>query len=159
GGISTEKIAIRGSDGSPRTAAEIDRDFIAAGKAALARGDRVLAHVLLASKTGLVAPTVAAVNELTDLAPDRVDVVVDACQMRMDFRELGACVERGWLLQVSGSKFLTGPPFSGALILPLAFRARLPAIQTNLRRAPGVCHGELWSEWWSSQLPESSTTP
>jgi len=159
GSISTEKIAIRGPDGAPRTAAEIDRDFIAAGRRALDRGDRVLAHVLLASKTGLVAPTAAAVKELSQLAPDRVDVVVDACQMRMNFKDLGACIERGWILQVSGSKFLTGPPFSGALVLPRHIRARLPGIQESLRRAPGVCHGELWSEWWSDQLPQSSVTP
>ncbi|GAB1579126.1 hypothetical protein [Bordetella petrii] len=159
GAISTAKVAIRGPDGAPRTPAEIDRDFIDVGRQALERGDRVLAHVLLASKTGLVAPTVAAVKELTQIAPDRVDVVVDACQMRMSFKDLGACIERGWILQVSGSKFLTGPPFSGALVLPREIRSRLPAIQANLRHAPGVCHGELWSKWWSGQLPESTTTP
>lgn len=159
GAISIERITIRGPDGAPRTTADIDGDFFAVGQQALARGDRVLAHVLLASKTGLVAPSISVVKELTSMAPDRVDVVVDACQMRMNFKSLAACIERGWILQVSGSKFLTGPPFSGALILPLEIRSRLETIKANLRQAPGVCHGELWTDWWSRQLPRSSLTP
>ena len=157
--IAVKQIAIRGPDGAPRSIASVDEDFLAAGKEALARGDRVLAHVLLASKTGLVAPSTSAVSELVALAPDRVDVVADACQMRMSFRELGIAVERGWMLQISGSKFLTGPPFSGAVILPRDFRARLPAVQRALSRAPNICHSEFWSAWWSERLAASEAIP
>src|SRR5690606_38565329 len=47
-----------------------------------------MAHVLLASNTGSAAPTVAAAKELTQIAPDKVDVVVGACRMRMEARLL-----------------------------------------------------------------------
>ena len=157
--VSIEKIAIRGPDGAPRAIADVDDDFVAAGSKALARGHRVLAHVLLASKTGLCAPSTVAVNKLIAIAPDRVDVVVDACQMRMSFKDLGSVIDRGWMLQISGSKFLTGPPFSGALVLPHKFRNRLASVQTSFREALNVCHGELWSKWWADQLPRSKAIP
>ncbi|MCD0501733.1 hypothetical protein [Bordetella petrii] len=157
--ITVEKVAIRGTDGAPRSVSDIDNDFLTAGKSALSRGDRVLAHVLFASKTGLVAPSTSVVNKLVALAPDQVDVVVDACQMRMSFRELSSAVERGWMLQVSGSKFLTGPPFSGALVLPNSFRSRLQSVRLALDKAPHICPSELWGDWWSNQLTPSATAP
>ncbi|MFZ4719124.1 MAG: hypothetical protein ACOYMR_06850 [Ilumatobacteraceae bacterium] len=144
GPVDVEEVAIRDESGRPRLLAEVDSEFLSAGRAALARGCHVLAHVLLSSKTGLSAPSTAAVNALRSTAPDRVDVVVDACQMRTPFALLGQIVRNGWMLQVSGSKFLTGPPFSGALVLPPAMRPRAAAIGTMLAESPGVGHPHDW---------------
>jgi hypothetical protein len=148
GPVAVEEVAIRDATGRPRPLAEVDADFIAAGRAALDRGCHVLAHVLLASKTGLSAPSRAAVDTLVALAPQRVDVVVDACQMRTPFADLGQVVRAGWMLQVSGSKFLTGPPFSGALVLPAALRSRAAAVGAGLRAAPGIGHPHDWTHDW-----------
>lgn len=147
------EIAIRNELGAPRCAADIDADFLREGQAALDQGRQVLAHVLAASKTGLWAPSRAAVETLVAWAPDRVDVVVDACQMRARFQELGDYVRRGWMLQVSGSKFLTGPPFSGALVVPRAMRGRARAVGLALAEAPGVGHAADWTRAWAAQMP------
>ena len=58
--------------------------------------------------------------------PGRVQVVVDACQMRLGRPRLKKYLDRGYLVIVTGSKFFTGPAFSGALLVPagLARRAR-----------------------------------
>lgn len=154
------KVAIRDDAGLPRTAAAVDADFLAAGRAALARGHHVLAHMLLASKTGLSAPSCEALEELVAVAPERVDIVVDACQMRTPFAELGAFVRRGWMVQVSGSKFLTGPPFSGALIVPPAMCGRAEAVGAELAAAPGAGHAFDWTHPWASRMPVAEgTTP
>lgn len=149
------EVAIRDNGGRPRTAEQIDSDFLAAGAAALAEGRHVLAHLLLSSKTGLSAPTRLAVKALVAMAPDRVDVVVDACQMRSPFAELGEDLKRGWMLQVSGSKFLTGPPFSGALVVPAAFQGRAASVGDALAMAPGVGHSSDWTFDWASQMIET----
>lgn len=144
GPVAVEEVSIRDDAGRPLPLADVDAAFLAAGAAALERGHHVLAHVLLSSKTGLSAPSNAAVTALRAMAPERVDVVVDACQMRTPFALLGQIVRGEWMLQVSGSKFLTGPPFSGALVLPPSMRSRAAAIGAMLADAPGIGHAHDW---------------
>jgi hypothetical protein len=145
GPVSVEEVPVRDAMGRPREPGQVDAEFIAAGAAALERGCHVLAHVLLSSKTGLSAPSRAAVAALCARAPGRVDVVVDACQMRTPFAQLGDIVREGWMLQVSGSKFLTGPPFSGALVVPQSMRQRAPEVGAMLAESPGIGHPHDWS--------------
>jgi len=168
--ITVSVVAIRGSrgtaldgaseddDAGPRRIEEIDAEFLALGEAALTRGDHVVAHLLATSKTGLSAPSVNAVETLVAIDPTRIDVVVDACQMRWDFASLGALVRRGWSVQISGSKFLTGPPFSGALVIPTAWRARAPRVRERLTAAPGTAHPADWSPWWRPALEDDLAT-
>ncbi len=54
-----------------------------------------------------------------------MDVVVDACQTRLQPGTIRDYVARGWMVLVTGSKFFTGPPFSGALLAPTTVLARL----------------------------------
>jgi hypothetical protein len=153
GEIPVHGISIRDDSGRPRRPEDVDAEFLRTGEAALADGCHLLAHVLLASKTGLSAPSRSAVQTLVALAPGRVDVVVDACQMRTPFKELGTYVQHGWMLQVSGSKFLTGPPFSGALVIPATMRGRAAAVGATLAAAPGVGHAADWMESWAAHMP------
>lgn len=91
----------------------------------LAKGRRVLLHVLDLSKTGLLAPNLKALEALCDQYPGQLDVVVDACQARLMPERVQAYLARGWAVMVTGSKFFTGPPFCGALLLPDCWKARL----------------------------------
>ncbi|MBV1863440.1 MAG: ParB N-terminal domain-containing protein [Rhodobacteraceae bacterium] len=151
--IGLVNIAIRDASGERLPIETIDAHFLKAGKAALDRGARVLAHVLFGSKTGLSGPSDAAVEELCAYAPGRVDVVVDACQMRVEYSRLGDCVRRGWMVQLSGSKSLTGPPFSGLLLMPKSYRNRVEAVCGLM--APGIGYPEDWSRWWFERLGRS----
>jgi hypothetical protein len=155
--IDVVEIPIRGEDGNRLPSEALDAAFLEAGHKALESGARVLAHVLIGSKTGLCGPTAKAVEMLIALAPDRVDVVVDACQMRVDHTVLGDYVTRGWMVQVSGSKFITGPPFSGAMLFPSLLRDRLEGVRDLMR--PGIGYAEDWSAAWAAELPPSTVEP
>lgn len=157
--IELKVIRIRDADAEPLAAAEIDAEFVALGRAALASGHHVVAHVLWASKTGLVAPSESAVRELKTLAPSSVDIVVDACQLRTAFGKLGSYLRQDYLVQVTGSKYLTGPPFSGALVFPRSLRDRLTEVATLMQCAPAVTHRDYWSSWWSGRLPDTAGVP
>jgi hypothetical protein len=150
-------VGIRDAGGEQLDPDAIDAAFLSEGAAALDGGNRVLAHVLVGSKTGLSGPSIAAVEALVALAPERVDVVFDACQMRVAWHELGSILKRGWMVQVSGSKSLTGPPFSGALLFPAVLRSRLKHCQALMR--PGIGFVEDWSAWWSARLGRSEFRP
>ena len=156
--IHIEEVAIRDEDCRVRPPAEVDAEILAKGRAALDRGHHLLVHVLLGSKTGLSAPGWEVVEQLVREAPERVDVAVDACQMRSSWTEMGDMVRRGWMVQISGSKFLTGPPFSGALLLPAALRGRQPEAARLLEAAPGVGRADDWSAWWAQRLPATAGT-
>jgi hypothetical protein len=153
--ITTREIPIRDQCGTHLDTTEVNRHFLEVGRAALNEGSHVLVHVLMSSKTDLYAPDFETVAELTAEAPDRVDVVVDACQLRADFASLGDLVRRGWMVQVSGSKFLTGPPFSGALLMPASLRPRAPAIIEGLLRSPAIGRAIDWLVDWEVTLPDS----
>ena len=122
-------IDIRSPDGRPREPVAIDRDVAVAAERALARGRGVLLHVLDASKTGLSGPSRDMTAWIADQAPERVCVMVDACQLRCPPSRLRSDLDRGFMVLITGSKFAGGPPLSGALLLP-------EAVATRLRAAP-----------------------
>lgn len=146
--IETRAVAVRDPEGRLRPAAAILGELQAQVEMALAAGRRVLLHVVIGSKTGISAPPLRAVEKLQARAPGQIDVVVDACQMRAAPTLLGNLVRRGWMVQISGSKFLTGPPFSGALLLPAALRGRAAAAAALLARAPALGGPADWPPAW-----------
>lgn len=155
------EVPIRDDNFAPRTQSAVSADIRHEIEKALAQDDHVLLHLLASSKTGLNAPSEEAVIELSQLAPNSIDVVVDACQMRSPFVKMGEWVRRGWMVQISGSKFLTGPPFSGALIIPRQFRSRSTNVDALLTQAPAVGSKQDWSAWWRDQFfiaPDESVT-
>lgn len=81
-------------------------------------GRTALLHLVYMSKTGLVTPSLQAVRALKARYGDRLQVVVDCCQGRISRDDLNALLEQGFLVLFTGSKFYSGPPFSGALFLP-----------------------------------------
>ena len=132
--IETVTVDIRFPDGMVRDRARLEDEVEALARAALARGRRVVLHVLDTSKTGLRTSTRAAARHVASRAPDRVSVVVDACQLRCDAEQVRADLRDGFAVIVTGSKFAGGPPFSGALLLP-------PALSRALRDAGPLTDG------------------
>ena len=157
--IAVVAIPIRDPDGAPRRMQDIDEDVRSAVKAAGEQGRRPLLHMLYSSKTGLSGPSISVIEELQASSPTPIDVVFDACQMRVSFDQIGEWARRGWMVQISGSKFLTGPPFSGAIVLPTRYRACRDAVASLLREAPGASHPADWGGWWSEQLDPGPDSP
>jgi hypothetical protein len=151
--ITVVDVSIRDAAGAPRFQAAIEDDVRSEVVCALAKGRRVLLHMLASSKTGLAAPREATIDEIQRLAPQSIDVVVDSCQLRTPFHQIGEWARKGWMLQVSGSKFLTGPPFSGALIVPTSFRHRAIRVGSLLDQSPAVGFAGNWTSWWRETLP------
>lgn len=95
-------------------------------------GRNVLLQVMDASKLGWRAPGSACLDEVARRWPERVQVVVDACQMRLGAGRLRAHLDRGHLVLISGSKFFGGPAFSGALLVPRSVSSRSHAVASGL---------------------------
>jgi hypothetical protein len=122
-------VPLRAEDAAARPAAEVEADIEAACERAVRSGGAVLLILLDVSKTGLAAPDADCAARLKARHGERLTVLVDACQFRLSPAAVREHLARDFLVAVSGSKFLGGPPFCGALLVP-------PASAGRLRRAP-----------------------
>ena len=118
-------VPIRLADGAPRLLADVDAQVESLVNEAVALGRRVLLILVDQSKTGLIAPSPACVSMLHHRLPDSVDVLVDACQFRIAPPTLRTYLQQGFMVALTGSKFVTGPSFSAVLLLPFAAAQQL----------------------------------
>ena len=125
GTMEVATVPIRTADGSPRPAAIIDAEFEAMVMTAAALGRRVLLVLADVSKTGCIAPSPVLASALKRRLPDTLDVLVDACQFRIAPPTLSAYLAQEFMVAVTGSKFVTGPTFAGALLIPASAARRL----------------------------------
>jgi hypothetical protein len=144
-------VGVRGEDGEQLDASQVDAQVERLVDQAVASGARVLLHVVDSAKTGLGAPGLALVDALCARHGDALDVVVDACQMRVEVAEMQAYLARGWLLLITGSKFFTGPPFSGALVVPPRFAARASALPLPPAALSDYSNAAEWPPQWPRQ--------
>ncbi|KAJ0399596.1 hypothetical protein P43SY_008915 [Pythium insidiosum] len=79
----------------------------------------VLLHVVMGSKTGYSCPSLEVVDMLSAKYPNRLLVVIDACQMRLDRELFFDFATKGYMTLVTGSKFFGGAPFCGAVLMPM----------------------------------------
>jgi len=139
--IEVATVSIRLADDSPRPTSDVDAEVTALTEAAAAKGQRVLLIPIDQSKTGLIAPSPACAAALKRRLPNVVDVLVDACQFRISPATLRAYLEQNFMVALTGSKFMAGPTFSAALLIPPATAQRLrtlplpPALSAYSARA------------------------
>jgi hypothetical protein len=128
--VKLEKIPVRHETGEPISAHNLDQRILEVVESACSRGGRVLLHLLDSSKTGVGAPSIETAREIKKRYGPRVNILVDAAQMRLSRQSLRAYVEDGFMVLVTGSKFFTGPPFSGALVIPAAIAQAVDCLPT-----------------------------
>jgi len=111
-------VALREADGNPRAAEDIDREIETLITTACGQNKRVLLVLADVTKTGMIGPSVQCALALRNTFPDQLEVLVDACQFRLTNATLNAYLDQQFLVAVTGSKFISGPSFSGALFFP-----------------------------------------
>lgn len=116
--ITTSNICLRDNYGDIKTDGEIVEEIEAEIKHSLANNLRPIVHIVHRSKTGIICPSINASRHLMQRYPDEVEWVVDACQGRISIRSINEYLAFGASVLLTGSKFFSGPPFSGALLIP-----------------------------------------
>jgi hypothetical protein len=115
-----ESVALRLFDetGEGRPQSAMDSLVLGAVERSVVNGSSVLLQIMDSSKFGWRAPSEKCLEEIAARWPRKVQVVVDACQMRLGRARLRNYLDRGYWVIITGSKFFAGPPFSGALLIP-----------------------------------------
>lgn len=117
-GVTALTISLVDACGRARGEDAVDADVCAAVEREVSLGRKVLLQAMDASKFGWRAPSDRCLETVRRLWPDAVQVVIDACQMRISRPRLKVYLARGFIVLVTGSKFFTGPAFSGAVLAP-----------------------------------------
>ncbi len=151
-GENIEVIAVKSRmlDGALRPEAAVDREIETLVAQAVAEGRHVLLMLTDVSKTGLIIPSPACALTLRQRFGSKMDVLVDACQFRLAVSTLRTYLDHEFLVAITGSKFVTGPAFCGALLVPHAIAQRLqtrplsPQLQAYSARAD-------WPPAWAAR--------
>jgi len=123
--VDVAAVAIRLADGSLRATAAVDAEVEALVDEAASLGQHVLLIMVDTSKTGLISPSPACAIKLKQRYPRLLDILVDACQFRICAASLNAYLEHGFMVMLTGSKFISGPSFSAALFIPQPLASKL----------------------------------
>jgi hypothetical protein len=124
--VDVPTLELRYNSGALLTPEDLESATRSLVSEAIRKGERVLIHLLDCSKTGIGGPGIKTIRELRRNNPSSVSVVVDAAQMRVGREALRRYLEEGFLVLVTASKFFTGPPFSGALLVPPPIAGTVP---------------------------------
>src|SRR5450830_1401765 len=145
-------IEMRHANGELRAEESIDAEVETLVEQAVQMGQHVLLILVDTSKTGLISPSINCAISLKQRYQHLVDVLVDACQFRISNSTLRAYLKHEFMLIVTGSKFLTGPVFSGALLLPGTVAQRL----LSQPIASGLADYSARAEWPGQCMASSS---
>ncbi len=154
--VATLAYAVRNADGSPRSLGAIDDEIDAAIARAVAAGQRVLLVAVDGSKTGIVAPSPARLVGWKSALGEMIEILVDACQFRLPTARLKYYLAGGCTVAVTGSKFMGGPIFSGALLVPGSVAARLRDVSPPAGLADYTARHDWPAQW---RAVESLDTP
>ena len=148
-------IAVRNKDGSLRADSEVEEELRGLIELARAAGLRCLLVVTDVSKTSLLAPSLETVMRLKERFGTVLDIMIDACQFRLSAATIRAYLAHGFMVALTGSKFLAGPIFSGALLCPPQMSERFKS-RTLPAALADYCGKAEWPEGWAARniLPE-----
>lgn len=128
--ISKVEIPLRDAAGRLRSRDAVDQEVLAAVAQSVAAGKRVVLHVMDCSKFGSRCPSLDCLHQVQANWGRSVQVIVDACQMRLGRGRLEYYLAQEFMVLVTGSKFFTGPPLSGALLIPAGTSAVIQSVDT-----------------------------
>jgi len=124
-GVDSLGISLFAPDGAIRSASEIDAAVIDAVAGQIRLGRKIVLQTMDSSKLGWRAPSDGCLHYLGARWPHAVQIVVDACQMRIGRGRIRDYLDRGYIVLLTGSKFFSGPPFCGASLFGAALADRI----------------------------------
>ena len=111
-------IPVRDQSGNAIPTRVLDSQVLDLVVANVEAGNVVVVHAMNHSKLGYSGPSKAMLVELKKTFGSKVCIVVDACQMRLDREDIVEYLEYQMMVVITGSKYFTGPPFCGAILIP-----------------------------------------
>lgn len=112
------KIPLRDQNGELKSSIQLDAEVFTAISKTNESGRFAVLHAMDQSKLGYQAPSEEMMRNLHTHNHLTLQIIVDCSQLRLDPKDLQNYLNKGYIVTITGSKYFTGPPYSGALIVP-----------------------------------------
>ncbi|MBD0851167.1 hypothetical protein [Maribacter arenosus] len=142
------KIPFRDENGALKSSSKLDREVFNAISKTNELGRHVVLHTMDQSKLGYQSPSDELIRKLNSLEKLSMQIIVDGSQLRLDPKDIRNYLDKGYIVTITGSKYFTGPPYSGALILPKSVTKLIHALKNKLPE--GLTQYYNHSDWPTS---------
>ncbi len=142
------KIPFRDENGAVKSPSQLDGEVFNAISKTNELGRHVVLHTMDQSKLGYQSPSDELIQKLNSLEKLSMQIIVDGSQLRLDPKDIRNYLDKGYIVTITGSKYFTGPPYSGALILPKSVTKLIHALKNKLPE--GLTQYYNHSDWPTS---------
>ncbi|MFD1294380.1 hypothetical protein ACFQ5N_11085 [Lutibacter holmesii] len=142
------EIPFKNENGDLKSAAQMDKEVYAAISETNKLGRHVVLHTMDQSKLGYQSPSAEMIESLDNLEDLSMQIIVDGSQLRLDPKDIQNYLSKGYIVTITGSKYFTGPPYSGALILPQCVSKLIHSVKNSLPK--GLTQYYNNSDWPTS---------
>lgn len=142
------KITFRDEKGALKSTKQLDDEVFNAISKTNELGRHVVLHTMDQSKLGYQSPSDELIQKLNTLDKLSMQIIVDGSQLRLDPEDIKNYLNKGYIVTITGSKYFTGPPYSGALILPKSVGDVVHSIKNKLPE--GLTEYYNHSDWPTS---------
>lgn len=126
------EISLRDEKGDLRSSIQIDNEVFNAISKTNKSGNHIVLHAMDQSKLGYQSPSEEMIQKLDTLDDLSIQIIIDASQLRLDPKDIQNYLNKGYIVTITGSKYFTGPPYSGALIVPKSVSRLIKAVKNTL---------------------------
>lgn len=142
------KIPFRDANGALKSSTQLDEEVFNAVFKTSELGRHVVLHTMDQSKLGYQSPSDEFIKKLNSLKKLSMQIIVDGSQLRLDPKDIQNYLSKGYIVTITGSKYFTGPPYCGALILPKNAAKVISSAKTTLPK--GLTQYYNHSDWPTS---------
>ena len=142
------EIPFRDENGVLKSSDQLDEEVLNAITKTNELGRHVVLHTMDQSKLGYQSPSDGFIQKLNSLKKLSIQIIVDGSQLRLDPKDIQNYLSKGYIVTITGSKYFTGPPYCGALILPKNVNKLIRSVKTSLPK--GLTQYYNHSDWPTS---------
>ncbi|SHG16289.1 hypothetical protein SAMN05444372_1038 [Flavobacterium micromati] len=142
------QIPFRDQNGVLKTSAQLDQEVLDAVLRTKDQGRHIVLHTMDQSKLGYQSPSDHFIKKLNSLENLSIQIIVDGSQLRLDPKDIQNYLNKGYIVTITGSKFFTGPPYCGALILPKSVNKLIHSVKNILPKGLNQYYNR--SDWPNS---------
>ena len=122
--VMVKKIRIRNNSGELLNQSVVSKECTQFFSKSLQQDEQILVHLVAGSKTNVHTPNRYFIEEKQKSIGMDLNVMIDAAQGRFSRSGIKKCLQKGWIVMTTGSKFFGGPPFSSVILFPSKFELK-----------------------------------
>ncbi len=147
------EITLRDENGDLKSSSQLDTEVFNAISKTNELGRYIVLHTMDQSKLGYQSPNKDMIKNLDKLDNLSMQIIVDGSQLRLDPIDIQNYLNKDYIVTITGSKYFTGPPYSGALIVPKNVSKSIDSIKKTLPEGltKYYNHTDWPSSWFCSK--------